>query len=102
MVGRKTHIAASCSSLTTANKRLEVENLAGVVVAYFLVVEEVHVLVVLLLDDLIARDKHLLVTLHEVHEAYNLLVANSDTTTGLISHMHVVTLLDEALEGTTH
>ena len=102
MVCWETHIAASCSSLTTADKRLEVENLAGVVVAHLLVVEEVHVLIILLVNHLIFRHVHEFVAFHEVHEAYYLLVANSDTTASLISHVYIVTLFDKTLESTTH
>ncbi len=103
MVERYLVVGAGRACLTTTNQTLDGAHLDGIHVAVLLLSQESLDILVHLLDDLIlVVDKQLVEAIDEVHEASHLLVVDGDVARCLVADMHVVTLVDEALDGSAH
>ena len=98
-----TAVHRSDTSLATTNQALDLQDITGVEILGLLLVDEVDELFITGVDNLVLTLlEELVEALGEVHETEHLFVADSDVTTGLISHVNLVFLLHQTLEGTTH
>ena len=102
MIQRQSHVSAGSCCLATADERLDVEDLAGVLITDLLLAKEVQVLVVLLVDNLVVGQMHEFVALNEVHEADHLVVTDGDTAGSLVGNVNIMPLIDESCERTAH
>ena len=98
-----TTILTSQSCLSATNQTFQSENLFGVEIAFFFVFDKVLHPLVAVLDHLVgAVGEDGVETIDEVHETSYLFIPHGDVARGLIGHMHIVLLLHQSSDGTTH
>ena len=103
VVGADTVVGACKACLATADEAFEGEEGLAVVVAAFLLVDELLDGLVTLADDLVAATGEQLVkAIDEVHEPRHLLVVHGDVAARLVGDVHVVSLLHESAYRATH
>ena len=96
-------VGAGCACLTATDESLYGAHLRRVDVGRTLLCEEVlDVSIHLLYHLVLVVAEQLVISVDEVHEACHLLVAHSDVARGLVCHVHVMVLLNEAADGATH
>ena len=96
-------IATGITRLTPTDKPLHGQDGLVVKVTRLLLFQVVHDLLVAYLDHFVgAVGKELVEAVDKVHVQSHLLVGYGDIAAGLIGNMHVVTLLHEPSDGTTH
>ena len=103
MLAIDTIILTSQTSLTTTDESLQTQNLFVIKIALFLVLDKCLHYLIAVLDHLVAAiGKNGVETIDEVHEAAHLLITHGNIARGLIGHMHIVMLLHQSADGTTH
>ena len=102
MLGRQSHVSAGSCGLTAADEGFEVEHLAGVLIAHLDIAEEMHILVILSRHIRVLEQPELVVALEKIEESYHLVITHGDTSAGLVSHMHIMSLFDQSCKGASH
>ena len=96
-------VLAGQTRLTSADQSFQTENLLIVEVALLLILDEGLHRLVGVLDDLVGTiGKDGVEAIDEMHETTHFLIAHSDIARSLVGHMHIVLLLHESTDGTSH
>ena len=102
MVGRQPHVAAGGSGFSAADKGFQVEYLACVLVAGFLLGEKTRIFLILAFYKVASRGVQLFETADEIHKTDYLVVAYCDAPAGLVGDMYVMPLFDQAGKRAAH
>ena len=96
-------IGTGQSGLATADQSLKPQHRLIVQTALLFILEELFYCLVTMLDHFVASvGKDSVEAVDKVHETRDLLVTDGDIATGLISNMHVVSLLHQSPDSAAH
>ena len=96
-------VDAGRARLSATNQPLDIQDVACVEVAFFLLGEEFLDFSIFLVENIVFTfTENLVETLDKQQEARHFLVAYGNVSTGFVGHVHLVTLRHESLNGSTH